>query len=201
MKKGPGRPNLGKTATIRERVAVVYLPTKEMLEDWRKEAEKHDMSLSSFITEIVDGAIRKKTVGVTPREELEKRLNDALSELKIMKGKVESADVALKRADETIADYRKRLERTVPDELDAGITSQLVSAFMKKGTILVEEIPGKAGVDLNDHEGMVKIRLSLNFLKAGGLVENRVFDWRWKGATYKPRIPSEVKRRMRGRLH
>jgi hypothetical protein len=201
MKKGPGRPNLGKTETIRQRAITVYLPTKEMVEKWKAEADKHDMSLSSFITEIVDDAMRRKLAGVTPREELEKRLNESLSELKVLKGKLESADVAQKRADETIADYRKRLERTVPEELDAGITSQLVSAFMKKGTILVEEIPEKAGIDLNDHEGMVKIHLSLNFLKAGGLVENRVFDWRWKGATYKPRIPSAVKRRLRGQLH
>ena len=197
MKKGPGRPNLGKTETIRQRAVTVYLPTKDMVEKWKAEADQRDMSLSSFIMEIVDDALRKKLVGTTPREELEKRLNESLSELKVLKGRVESADVALKRADETIADYRKRLERTVPEGLDAGITSQLVTAFMKKGTILVEDIPGKVGIDLKDSEGWVKIRESLNFLKAAGLVENRLFDWRWKGAKHRPKLSSETRRRLR----
>lgn len=197
MKKGPGRPNLGKTETIRQRAVTVYLPTKDMVAKWKAEADQRDMSLSSFIMEIVDDALRKKSVGMTPREELEKRLNESLSELKVLKGRVESADVALKRADETIADYRKRLERTVPEGLDAGITSQLVTAFMKKRTILVEDIPGKVGIDLNDNEGWVKIRGSLNFLKAAGLVENRLFDWRWKGATDKHKLSSETRRRVR----
>jgi len=185
MKKSPGRPNLGKTETIRQRAVTIYLPTKEMVEKWKAEADLNDMSLSGFITEIVDDAMRKRSAGMTPREELEKRLVEAETELKILKGKLESADVALKRADETIADYRKRLERTVPEELDAGITSQLVTAFMKSRTILVEKIPESVGIGLDDHEGMVKVLKSLNFLRASGLVENQMFEWRWKVGKYK----------------
>ena len=206
MKKSPGRPNLGKTETIRQRAVTIYLPTKEMVEKWKAEADLNDMSLSGFITEIVDDAMRKRSAGMTPREELEKKLVEALTELKVLKGKLESADVALKRADETIADYRKRLERTVPEELDAGITSQLVTAFMKSRTILVEKIPESVGIGLDDHEGMVKVLKSLNFLRASGLVENQMFEWRWKLGKHKhkhkPRSSAELRRIHKpGRLH
>ena len=206
MKKSPGRPNLGKTETIRQRAVTIYLPTKEMVEKWKAEADLNDMSLSGFITEIVDDAMRKRSAGMTPREELEKRLVEAETELKALNEKLESADVALKRADETIADYRKRLERTVPEELDAGITSLLVTAFTKSRVILVEKIPESVGISLDDHEGMVKVLKSLNFLRASGLVENQMFEWRWKLGKHKhkhkPRSSAELRRIHKpGRLH
>lgn len=202
MKKGPGRPNLGKTETIRKRAVTVYLPTEEMVDEWKAEADRHGMSVSSFVTEIVDDAVRKKRVGTTPREELEKKLSQAQTELRAISEWARSANTALKRADETIADYRKRLERTVPETLDAGITSQLVSAFMETRVILVEDIPAKVGIDLNDREGMAKVREALNFLRAANLVENRVFDWRWKAAAqYKRRAKTRIRPHKHKRLH
>ena len=202
MKKGPGRPNLGKTETIRQRAITVYLPTKEMVEKWKAEADKHDMSLSNFVTEIVDDAMRKKSVGMTSREELEKKLNEALSGLKILKAKAESDDAALKRNDETIADYRRRLERTVPETIDPDVVSRIVFAFMEKPRILVEKIPEKVGIDMNDREGMAKVREALDFLRAAGLVENRLFDWRWKPvAHYKRRAPLEIRMLRHKRKH
>lgn len=193
---------MGKMETIKKREVTVYLPTEEIVGRWKAEAEARGMSLSRFIAEVVDESLRKKSVGMTSREELEKKLNEALSRVEILKAKAESDDVALKRADETIADYRKRLERTVPETLDPDMISRLVYAFMEKRIILVEKIPEKVGMDLNDRKGMAKVREALDFLRAAGLVENRMFDWRWKaGAHYKPRVPSEVKRRMRKQLH
>lgn len=200
MKKGAGRPNLGKTETIKQRAITVYLPTEEMLGQWKAEAGRHDLSLSSFITEVVDNAIRKSTSGVTPREELEKKLNDALSELGRLKERLDLAESALKRADETIADYRGKLSKAVPVSLDAGMTSKLVALFLEKTTIETEDIAPAIGVKLDDGAGMTRVRESLDFLKVAGLVENRLFDWRWKGGgRHKPRVA--VKVRGPKRLH
>ncbi len=41
MKKAPGRPNLGKTETIKQRALAVYLPTEGMVKKWRKEAKRY----------------------------------------------------------------------------------------------------------------------------------------------------------------
>ena len=59
VKKGPGRPNLGKTATIKKRVVMVYLPTEELVKQWKDYAARHDVSVSQFVYELVDNTIRK----------------------------------------------------------------------------------------------------------------------------------------------
>jgi hypothetical protein len=201
MKKGPGRPNLGKTETIRQRAVTVYLPTKEMLDEWKSAADQHDMSLSSFVTEIVDDAVRKKSTGLTPREELEKKLNDALAELKTLKERFVSAEMALKRADCTIAEYREKLARTVPETLDANLTSRIVALFMSRRVWGVEEMPDALGIRIDDRKSMMSIYESVKFLKAAGLVEEGLFDWRWKaGARHKHKVSSAARRRLHKRL-
>ena len=50
-----GRPNLGKTATIRKRCVSVYLPTLEAVGKWKKKAAEADLSLSHWVIKMVDG--------------------------------------------------------------------------------------------------------------------------------------------------
>jgi hypothetical protein len=70
MKKAAGRPNLGKTETIKQRAFTVYLPTEEMVGKWREEAKRYGDPMSRFIVETVDDSIRENPAGMTPREEL-----------------------------------------------------------------------------------------------------------------------------------
>ena len=67
------RPSRGKTETIKQRAIYVYLPSLEMVEDWKCKAEKAGVSLSKFVYERVEDAIR--------REEGEKRDTSAVSNL------------------------------------------------------------------------------------------------------------------------
>jgi hypothetical protein len=67
MKKGRGRPNLGKAKTIKERAATVYVPTSNMFEEWKAEAALHGVSVSRFVYELVDNVIRKEDSCFTPR--------------------------------------------------------------------------------------------------------------------------------------
>ena len=45
MSNPPGRPSFGKTLTITERKIVTYLPSKELVQEWKKSAEKAHLSL------------------------------------------------------------------------------------------------------------------------------------------------------------
>lgn len=62
-----GRPNLGKTDTLKQRSVYIYLPTEEMLEEWKQAARRYDMSLSRFLVEVVDDVLRKNPQGISPR--------------------------------------------------------------------------------------------------------------------------------------
>ncbi len=54
------KPNLGKTETIKKRTVYIYLPSEEMMKEWKERAEKEGVSLSKFVIERVEDSIRKE---------------------------------------------------------------------------------------------------------------------------------------------
>ena len=66
MRKLSGRPNQGKTQTIRARTVDVYLPTEELVEEWKKAAENASMSLSRYVVEVVERHRQGKPEGLVP---------------------------------------------------------------------------------------------------------------------------------------
>ena len=51
---------MGKTETIKDRTIYVYLPSLEMVEDWKRRAERAGVSISKFIVERVEDSIRRE---------------------------------------------------------------------------------------------------------------------------------------------
>jgi len=49
-----------KTETIKDRAIYVYLPSLEMVEDWKARAEKGGVSISNFVIERVEDSIRRE---------------------------------------------------------------------------------------------------------------------------------------------
>ncbi len=86
------RPDRGKTRTIKDRAIYVYLPSLEMVEDWRRRAEGAGVSISSFVVKRVGDSIRREE-GYLSRAELVKRLRDAEEELKRLRVAITRASV------------------------------------------------------------------------------------------------------------
>jgi hypothetical protein len=183
MKKSLGRPNLGKTETIKQRAVTVYLPTDDMLQEWKAEAALHGAPVSRFVYEVVDNAIRKNSTGVTPREELERRLNDALAEVKSLKERLELAESSLKQADVTVATYRAKISTALPASFDKAIMRKIASLFLERQVVRLDELPISIGVKPDDAKGMAKIRDCLKFLTASDLIEENMSEGRWKAGT------------------
>lgn len=74
----------GKTETIKDRAIYVYLPSLEMVGDWKGRARKAGVSISRFVVEGVEDSIRREEgeEGYLSRLELVKRLRNAEEELK-----------------------------------------------------------------------------------------------------------------------
>ena len=96
----------GKTETIKERTIYIYLPSLEMVEDWKKRAERAGISLSMFDIERVLDSIRREDgeEGYLSRADLIKRLRDAEEEVKrlrkenrLLRKLVENLDNELRR--------------------------------------------------------------------------------------------------------
>jgi len=97
------KPDRGKAETIKDRAVYVYLPSLEMVENWRRRAEKAGVSISKFVVERVEDSIRREE-GYLSRAELVKRSRGAEEELRklreenrLLKRLVKNLDNELKR--------------------------------------------------------------------------------------------------------
>jgi hypothetical protein len=188
MKKSLGRPNLGKTETIRQRAVTVYLPTEEMVEKWKKKAKEYGEPLSRFVVEVVDEAIRKNPSGLTPREILEAELQQTKTENRKLGEKLQSLETVLKQRDLTVAEYRVGQENAVSlkdfrvslsEVADMLLT---VSEFFKNNESLpMNEAYDVLGIRPNDASKQRALKASMALLTWNGQVEKGITDWRWIG--------------------
>ena len=173
----------GKTETIKERTVYVYLPSLEMVEDWKHRAEKAGVSLSKFVIERVLDSIRRENgeEGYLSRFELIRRLRKAEDELE----KLRRENRLLKRLVENL-DRELRRYRAEPflEEGFVGVRrfdKDLIELLRRGGTYSQEEILAYLNIDPSDAELVKAIDRQLETLEAYDLVEFTGRGWRWKG--------------------
>jgi len=176
------KPNKGKTETIKDRAIYVYLPSLEMVEDWKRRAEKAGVSVSKFVIERVEDSIRREEgeEGYLSRAELVKRLRSAEEELK----KLREENRLLKRLVENLDNELKRY-RAQPflQEAFEGIRRfdrDLIELLRKGGSYTQEEILAHLNIEPSDVELVKAVDKQLEALEAYGLVEYKGRGWRWK---------------------
>jgi hypothetical protein len=198
MTKPRGRPNRGRTETLKQRAVYLYVPTEKMLAKWKTEAGRFGMSLSGFLVEVIDDAMRRNPSGLTPREKVEKELNQAASDLQAVRMQRDSFRSRLEDSEATVARYRESLEDVFSYVPDEKIQKKVVSLFLKRGSWQIGDFTREAGADAGKTEELSKIQRTIEHLKRIGLVEGDFGEWRWLGGVKrKPRVPSEVRRRHR----
>jgi len=177
------KPNKGKTETIKDRAIYVYLPSLEMVEDWKRRAERAGVSISKFVVERVEDSIRREEgeEGYLSRAELVKRLRSAEEELKrlreenrLLKRLVENLDNELKR-------YRAQPFLQEAFEGVRRFDRDLVELLRRGGSYTEEEILAHLNIEPSDVELVKAVDRQLEALEAYGLVEYRGRGWRWKG--------------------
>jgi predicted RNase H-like nuclease (RuvC/YqgF family) len=176
------RVSQGKTETIKDRTVYVYLPSLEMVEDWKRRAERAGVSISKFIVERVEDSIRREEgeEGYLSRVELVKRLRSAEEELK----RLREENRLLRRLVENLDNELKRY-RAQPflDEHFEGVRAfdkELIELLRKGGTVSEDEILARLGVDLADVELVKAVSRQLEVLERYDLVEFTGKGWRWK---------------------
>jgi len=184
MKKGPGRPNLGRTKTLKDREINLYLPTVEMVKQWKAEAEKHGVSLSKFVVEVVDDVMRKNPRGLTPREHLEAELDQAWKQITVLSTEVDQLREDKRRNEETITEYRERLSKpgAVPEE-SAEYVPLLAELVQTEKVLPMDEARKMFGIGLGDSDALRALGAAADALTSMGLIEKGLSDWRWKGGS------------------
>jgi len=177
------KPNKGKTETIKDRAIYVYLPSLEMVEDWKRRAEKAGVSVSKFVIERVEDSIRREEgeEGYLSRAELVKRLRSAEEELK----KLREENRLLKRLVENLDNELKRY-RAQPflQEAFEGVRRfdrDLIELLRRGGSYTEEQILTHLNIDPSDTDLVKAVSKQLEALEGYGLLEYKGRGWKWKG--------------------
>jgi len=155
----------------------------EMVEDWKRRAEKAGVSLSRFVYERVEDAIRREEgeEGYLSRLELIKRLRKAEDELKQLRNENSLLRRLVENLDKELKRYRAK---PFLDEDYVGVRQfdkDLIELLRGGGTLSDEEILSSLNIDPADTNLVKAVSKQLEALEAYGLVEFTGKGWRWKG--------------------
>ncbi len=176
------RTSRGKTETVKQRAIYVYLPSLELVEDWKDRASKAGTSISKFVTERVEDSIRREEgeESYLNRLDLIKRLDQAEEELKtlrnenrLLKKLVDNLDTELKR---------HRAKPFLEEDFEGirGFGKELIELLKRGDTYTGDEILDHLNINPSDTELMKAINNQLEILEKYGLVEYVGRGWRWK---------------------
>jgi len=177
------KPNRGKTETIKDRTIYVYLPSLEMVEDWKFRAERAGVSLSKFIVERVLDSIRREDgeEGYLSRAELIKRLRSAEEELKRLRDENRLLRRLVENLDNELRRYRAQPFLEERFEGIRRFDKDLIDLLRRGGTFSEEEILAQLNISPSDTDLVKAVAKQLEILEEYGLVEFTGRGWRWRG--------------------
>jgi len=177
------KPNRGLTDTIKERSIYVYLPTKDMVGSWKKEAEKAGVSISKFVIDRVEDSLKRDEgeEGHLTRVELVRKLREIEEEEK----KMREDNRMLRRLVENLeSELRRYRVEPFAEEGFHGVRRfdrELIDLLKGGASYNAQEILSKLGVDPSDSKTVRAVNGQLEALEEYGLVEYSGRGWKWKG--------------------
>ena len=169
-----------KTETIKKRAIYVYLPSEEMVKEWKDLAKKSGVSISKFVQEHVlnsltsgqeinKNAVRELRKKLRACEEENRRLNEEIRKLEAL---VEKQEIDLKR-------YRLRsFEKE--SSTKRWFERELIALFRRRKFVRSDEILALLGISPRDTGAVKSINRQLETLERYGLLEPELNGWRWR---------------------
>ena len=169
-----------KTETIKERAIYVYLPSHEMVKEWKDLAEKQGISISKFVIEHVENSLGQEEPSYLSRADLLRRMRELEEEGSKLKEDNHMLRLVIERLDDELKHYRAK---PFLEEFRGirGYEKELIDVLKKKGTIGSDEILDALGIDPKDSDLVKAVSTQLENLEAYGLIETMPRGWRWKG--------------------
>ncbi|MCE5261218.1 MAG: hypothetical protein LLG21_04470 [Euryarchaeota archaeon] len=184
-KRASGRPNQGKTETIRQRKIDVYLPTLELMQQWKHAAEKSGMPLSKYILEVVEQH-RMGAVRVTmPPALLEEKANKLEKELAALQMRFDTLNLAFHNQEVELSRLSSAYQSAKGGSLDVTMVKDLVQVLQRspKNGFHIIDLMESMKFDKNDSDMIKRWSDGLNFLLDVGLVlRDDKGNLRWKDA-------------------
>jgi len=184
-KRASGRPNQGKTETIRQRKIDVYLPTIELMQEWRKAAEASGMPLSKYILEVVEQHRMGVTRVTMPPAMLEEKANKLEKELAALQMRFDTLNLAFHNQEVELSRLSSAYQSAKGGSVDVTMVKSLIQVLQRgpKGGVHILDLMDSMGFDKNDSDMIKRWSDGLNFLLDVGLVgKDEHGNMRWKDA-------------------
>jgi hypothetical protein len=172
---------LGKTKAINERYVYTYLPSVELVQDWKARAKKSNVSISEFVYEHVTNSLRQEEgeEGYKPRAQLIEDLRKKDEENQKLARENEITKLALERVETELRRYRA--EPFLEDSFQ-GIRrydKKLIELLKKGRPIDSDDLLHLLRISPKETDLVKAVSRQLENLRSYGLVRKTHHGWRW----------------------
>ena len=170
---------------IKQRTVYVYLPSKDIMEDWKAKAREAGMSVSKFIIQNVREALREKD-DPTYRapEELRKEMIELQKDNDSLREELRQKRMLVRRMDEDLRAARASLARPFLEKGYKGereYEARLVKILMERRFLTHDEVLDEIGVRPDDAEMADAIGAQIEQLERYELVQQTPKGIKWIG--------------------
>ena len=172
---------MGKTKAINDRYVYAYLPSVEMVRNWKARAKKSNVSISQFVLENVTNSLRQEEgeESYKPRAALIDELRKKDETVEKLTRENEITRLALERVEIQLRKYRAE---PFLEEKFSGIRKydQKLIELLKKGeTIDSDHLLRQLRVSPRETDLVKAVSKQLENLETYGLVEKTRRGWKW----------------------
>ena len=201
LKRPPGRPNQGKTGTITQRKVDVYLPTEELVDEWRKASERAGTSLSKYVVEVVE-RYRNNLPPIAQFSTVEEgRGKDLENDLAVLQLRFDTLNLAFQKQEVELSRLSASYSKAAREAVDTETTRKILAALITVdgAPVVVDELAARIGISIDDEVHLEKYRRASGFLLDVDLIEvDGMVAYRWKhGRVNSKSKPSPEARRKR----
>jgi hypothetical protein len=172
---------MGKTESIKQRSIYVYLPSVELVKDWKAKAKKSSASISRFVIEHVTNSLRQEEgeEEYKSRAELMQQIREKDEQIQKLTRENEIIKLALERVENELERYRAA---PFLEEDFKGIRKydrRLIELLKKSEAVDSDHLLRLMKISPRDTPLVKAISNQLGNLEAYGLVEKTRRGWRW----------------------
>jgi hypothetical protein len=172
---------LGKTKAINERYVYAYLPSVDLVTDWKARAKKSNVSISEFVYEHVTNSLRQEDgeEAYKPRSQLIEDLRKKDEEIQKLTRENEITKLALERVETELRRYRA--EPFLEDNFQ-GIRryDRKLIELLKKGKPLdSDDLLHALRISPKETDLVKAVSRQVENLQAYGLVRKTHHGWSW----------------------
>jgi len=172
---------LAKTKSINERYVYAYLPSVEMVGDWKARAKKSNVSISQFVYEHVTNSLRQEEgeESYKPRAELIEELRKKDDALEKLTRENEITKLALERVETEL--HRYRAEPFLGENFQGTrkYDTKLIELLKKGQPIDSDHLLRQLRISPRETDLVKAVSRQLENLQDYGLVRKTHHGWKW----------------------